>query len=592
MKYLLSGNEATARGAYEAGLGFASAYPGTPSTEILENLGKYNEIISEWAPNEKVAAEAAIGASIAGVRSIAAMKHVGVNVAADPLFTFAYTGVNGGMVLVSADDPSMHSSQNEQDNRHYARSMRMPMFEPSNSLDCYEMIKEAYKVSEKYKVPVMFRMTTRVCHSKSLIQKQERIPFKPIPYVKNRLQFDCIPALSKQMRLKMVDRELNLKEYSENCPFNKIEYFDKKIGIITNGVSYEYAKEVFGENASYFKVGFSNPLPLNAIKTFANNVDTLYVIEELDPFMEMQLKAFGINCIGKKVIPEIGELNPNIIAEAVLGIKPEITEINKDLLVPRPPTLCAGCPHRPFFYDLGKRKNTVMIGDIGCYALGGAEPLNAKDLAICMGSAFSIGHGMKKAFDLSNQDKKIVAYMGDSTFFHTGINSLIETLYNNSNIIACILDNRITGMTGHQENPGSGYNLKGEPANEINIENVCKSLGAKNIKTVNPMDLKAMKETMDWAYSINDGPAIVITRWPCALKKYSKEDIKEFGNIQSKCVVDHEKCIGCKKCISTGCPALSFDKDIKKTTIDPIQCVGCEVCLQVCPVNAISKEEK
>jgi indolepyruvate ferredoxin oxidoreductase, alpha subunit len=589
MKELLTGNEAVARGAWEAGISFASAYPGTPSTEILENMAKYKEITSEWAPNEKVAAEAAIGASLGGVRSLAAMKHVGVNVAADPMFTYTYMGVSGGMVLVSADDPSMHSSQNEQDNRNYAKFMKIAMFEPSDSQESKDMMKEAFEVSEKYDLPVMFRMTTRVCHSKGLVELGERVEVPAVTYVKNRMKNDPVPAISRIMRLRVAEREKALKEYSENCKYNTIEYNDKKIGVLTNGVAYQYAKEVFGDKASYLKLGFTYPLPMDKIREFSENVETLYIIEELDPFMEDQIKAAGIKCIGKEKIPEIYELNPDILEEAIFGTEREEIEYNKDLLVDRPPTLCAGCPHRPFFYDLSKRKETVMVGDIGCYALGGSAPLNAKDLAVCMGSAFSIAHGMSKAFDASAQKKKVVACMGDSTFFHTGINSLIEAVYNKSNIVACILDNRITGMTGHQQNPGTGYTLNEDATATIDIEETVKALGAKNVRKVNPMNLKEMKEPMDWAYSVEEGPVVIITRYPCVLKKLSKEDIDEFKIDYTNCSVDADKCIGCKICIKTGCPALKFDNTTKKCSIDSNQCVGCEVCNQVCPKNAISK---
>lgn len=589
MKHLMTGDEAVARGAYEAGVKFASAYPGTPSTEILENIATYKEINAEWAPNEKVAAEAAIGASIGGVRSLAAMKHVGVNVAADPMFTFAYMGVSGGMVLISADDPGMHSSQNEQDNRNYAKFMKIPMFEPSDSQESKDMIKEAFNVSEKYDVPVLFRMTTRLCHSKGLVELGERVEKEDIQYIKNRMKNDPVPAISKLMRLKMVDREKKLNEYSENSSLNKVEFNDKKIGIVTSGVPYQYAKEVFGDSASYLKIGVTFPLPMKKISDFANEVEILYVVEELDPYMEEQIKAAGIHCIGKDEIPEIDELNPDILAKSLLNIDNELIDYNRDLLVDRPPTLCAGCPHRPFFYDLSKRKDTVMVGDIGCYALGGSEPLNAKDLAVCMGSAFSIGHGIDKAFKASGQDKKVVAVMGDSTFFHTGINSLIEAVYNKSNIISCILDNRITGMTGHQDNPGTGFNLSGEASDVMDIETIVKALGVNNVKTVNPLNLKEMKEVMDWAYGIENEPVVVITRWPCVLKKFSNADKEEFELDYTSRTVDHNKCIGCKKCLKTGCPALKFDKEAKKTSIDQIQCVGCDVCAQVCPVKAISK---
>lgn len=592
-RQLMTGDEAVARGAYEAGVTFASAYPGTPSTEILENVGTYREIIAEWAPNEKVAMEAAIGASLGGVRSMAAMKHVGLNVAADPIFTFAYMGVNGGMVFVSADDPGMHSSQNEQDNRNYAKFMKLPMLEPADSQEAKDMFRDAFDLSERFDTPVMFRMTTRVCHSKSLVELGERREFSAIPYAKNRMKNDPVPAISRQLRLRMLERDRRLSAYSNDCPYNFAEYNgSKKTGIVTSGISYQYAKEVFGETASYLKLGLTNPLPMDLIREFRSNVETLYVIEELDPYLEEQLKAAGIACVGKEKLPLAGELNPDIVRKALLNQEAPQLDFNQNLIVDRPPTLCAGCPHRPFFYACSKRRDTVMVGDIGCYALGG-EPLNAKDMAICMGAAFSLAHGMDKAFRASGQEKTIVACMGDSTFFHTGINSLEEVLYNDSHVVCCILDNRITGMTGHQENPGTGYSLQGEPATIMDIETIVRAMGCERVRTVNPLRLNEMEAALDWAYrEVHDGPVVLITRWPCVLKKLSTEDRREFRPSPALCTVDREACIGCKKCLSTGCPALSFDKYDRKVSIDPMQCVGCTVCAQVCPKGAIRKGAK
>ena len=586
----MTGDEAIARGVYEAGVSFASAYPGTPSTEILENIAQYDEISSEWAPNEKVAMEAAIGASIGGVRSFAAMKMVGLNVAADPLFTFAYLGVNGGMVFVSADDPGMHSSQNEQDNRNYAKFAKIAMMEPSDSQEAKDMVAEAYEVSERYGTPVMIRMTTRVCHSKGLVQTADRHSFSAVPYVKQRDKMDPVPAISKVRRYVVEEREEKLKEYSEQTALNFEEINDTKIGIITSGVSYNYCKEVFGDKASYLKLGFTYPLPLKKIRAFADKVDELYVVEELDPFMEDQIQKAGIACHGRDVIPGIDELNPNRIAKGILGESYTGVLVEPELIVDRPPALCAGCPHRGFFYELAKRKDTVMGGDIGCYALGGSEPLNAKDMALCMGSAFSLGHGLVRAFSQSGQAKRVVAVMGDSTFFHTGINALTEVSYNKSNTICVILDNRITGMTGHQENPGTGYTIKGEPTTTIDVEQVVQALGIHHVRTVNPNDLSDMKSALDWAYSIEDEPVVIITKWPCILKKFSSEDKKEFNLDKVPCVIDKEKCIGCKKCLTTGCPALRFNLEEKKSEIVEVDCVGCKVCMQVCPVKAISRK--
>jgi len=590
MKKLMTGNEAVARGAYEAGISFASAYPGTPSTEILENIAQYKDIVAEWAPNEKVALETAIGASIAGARALASMKMVGVNVAADPLLTYAYMGVNGALILVSADDPGMASSQNEQDNRYYAKFAKIAMLEPSDSQECKDMIKAAVKISERFDTSILFRMTQRVCHSKSLVELGERgeVPIKE--YVRNNPKYDAMPAYSRALRIKLEDRLAKLEEFSNETDLNFIEWNDRKIGIITSGVAYQYAKEVFGDKASYLKLGFTYPLPMKKIEYFASQVETLYVIEELEPYLEEQIKAHGIKCIGKEKLPNIGELSTTIIAKNLLGIEKETIKPSKDKVVGRPPTLCAGCPHRGFFYELGKFKNVLMAGDIGCYGLGGSDPLKGKDTCICMGGSAGTAHGAKKAFERFNKDMKTVAIMGDSTFFHTGINGLIGILYNKSNVVTCILDNRTTGMTGHQDHPGTGYTLSGETTNEIDIETVVRALGCNYVKTINPHNLKEVRETLKWALEL-DEPSVIITRYPCALKKYSEQDLKEFGPLKDKYYVDKELCIGCKRCTGTGCPAIRFNKEEKKASIEEFQCVGCSVCAQVCPKNAIIKKE-
>lgn len=593
MKKLMTGNEAVARGAWEAGVRFAAAYPGTPSTEILENLTKYEDIIAEWAPNEKVALESVIGASFAGARSIASMKHVGLNVAADPLFTFAYTGVTGGTVVVTADEPGQHSAQNEQDNRNYAKAAKMAMFEPSDSQECLDMVKEAYDISERFDVPVLFRMTTRICHAKSIVETGERAEKEIIPYKKEAEKHVCVPANAKILRRTLEEKLNALSTYSEGCRFNFTEYNDKAIGIIASGVCCKYAKEVFGDSASYLKLGFTNPMPVMLIKEFCDSVDTIYVIEENDPFIEETVKLLGYDCIGKDKLPKYGEMTPDVIKAAFVGDEAKVIKYDNSGVVGRPPTLCAGCPHRGFFYELGKRKNVMVSGDIGCYTLGFAAPYNAMDSCICMGGSFSIGHGAQQVFNMRSDEKwRVVSVLGDSTFFHTGINSLIDVVYNNSNTVNVILDNRITGMTGHQENPGTGYNAKGEPTTAIDIEALVKAIGIKNVKVINPNDLKAVSCALDELLAL-DEPSVIITRWPCALKKFSKEDKSEFeGAFIERFTVEASKCIGCKLCIKCGCPALSFDTENKKAVIERIQCLGCEVCAQLCPKDAIVKEVK
>lgn len=592
MEELLTGNEAVVQGAYEAGVTYACAYPGTPSTEILENIAAYkNEIIAEWAPNEKTALESCIGACVAGARALAAMKMVGVNVAADPLFSFSYSGVNGGLVLVSADDPGMHSSQNEQDNRYYAKFAKLAMLEPSNSQECLDMIKEAYQISEQFNTPVLFRMTTRVCHGKSLVKAGERSSIEKKPYVKNLQKYDLVPAVSRVLHRKVEERIKDLEKFSNDTSMNFIEWNDKAIGIISSGVAYEYAKEVFGNTASYLKLGFTYPLPLEKIRQFAAQVETLYVIEELEPYLEEQIKAAGIACIGKTKLPVLGELTPDIIAKVLLDKENTLITYDQTIIANRPPTLCAGCPHRGFFYELAKRKNIMISGDIGCYGLGGAEPLLAKDISVCMGASISVGHGAQQAFSKFRDKYRVVATIGDSTFFHTGVNSLMHIAYNQSKTVTCILDNRITGMTGHQENPGTGYTLQGKPTKIVDIPALCKAIGIEQIRVINPTNLTEVNDAFDWAFSLEE-PSVIITRWPCILKKQSPEDQREFGDYKTKCKVEAAKCIGCKACIKTGCPALQFNKPAKKVEIDSAQCIGCGVCQQVCPVQAIAKVAK
>ena len=581
MKVLMSGNEAIARGAYEAGVAVCSAYPGTPSTEIFEQLPQYSEALyCEWAPNEKVATEVAYGAAIAGVRSMCAMKHVGLNVAADPVFTAAYNGVNGGFVVVSADDPSMHSSQNEQDNRYYARFAKIALIEPSDSQECKDFIGEAFQISEKFDMPVLFRTTTRISHSKSLVELGERREAEPRPYERNIPKNNCSPAYAYQKHPKVERMLAALEEYGNTSSLNRTEMGDGEVGVITAGISYQYAKEVFPAGTSFLKLGLTYPLPMRLIRDFASKVKTLYVIEELEGFMEEQIKAAGIACIGKEKVSNLYELNPQRLRQMLFGTEPEIQELPVKA-VPRPPALCPGCPHRGFFYTLSRRKDVIVTGDIGCYTLGAAAPLNAMDTCICMGGGFSVGAGMAKAFERMGQKKKIIGVVGDSTFFHSGLTGATEIIYNRANIVPVVLDNHITGMTGHQDNPGSGYTLQGEVADAICIESVLSALGYVNIIIVDPQDLKAMQKALDDALA-SEAPAAIIARRPCLL-------IKRIPHERSLCQVDSSKCIGCRKCLSVGCPALHLRSG--KSEIDATQCVGCTVCAQVCPAGAISRKE-
>lgn len=592
MKKLMTGNEAIARGAYEAGVKYASAYPGTPSTEILENIALYKgDIKAEWATNEKVALEAVAGASIAGARSVASMKHVGLNVAADPLFTIAYTGVNGGLVIITADEPGQHSSQNEQDNRNYAKASKIPMLEPSTSQEAKDMFKEAFEISEKFDTPVLYRLTTRLCHSKGIVECEERKEVGIKEYIKNASKYVTVPANSRLLRVKVEERMKKLAEFSNTTELNYMELNDTKIGVIVSGMCVNFAKEVFGKEASYLKLGFTFPLPDEKIKEFASKVDKIYIIEENDKFIEDHVKSLGVECYGKDVFPAYGEMTPDVIRKAVYGKTFESLETDEELLVPRPPTFCSGCPHRGLFYELGKRKDVVITGDIGCYTLGFAEPYNAMDCVVCMGASLGSGHGAQQVFNMVEGNKKrVVGVLGDSTFFHTGINGLLDVIYNKGNSISIILDNRITGMTGHQENPGSGYTLQGEVTTEVSIEAVVRACGVKNVRVVNPNNLEEVNEALDWAFDLDEA-SVIITRWPCALKKFSPQDIEEFNKpFTNKCKIEEDLCIGCKKCTRTGCPAISYDKSIKKATIDRNQCLGCEICLQVCPKEAIVKE--
>jgi len=579
-KQLLTGNEAIARGAYEAGVTVCSAYPGTPSTEIFENLGQYKDVMyAEWAPNEKVATEVAYGACIANARSLTAMKHVGLNVAADLVFTAAYNGVGAGFVIVTADDPDMHSSQNEQDNRRYASFAKIPLIEPSDSQECKDFMREAYAISERFNTPVLFRTTTRVSHSKSLVSYGEREETTPARYVRNIPKFVCTPAYARQHRPELEEKIKALETYANTSPLNTVELNGSKVGVLSASIAYQYAKEVFPADTSFLKLGFTWPLPIDLVREFAAKVETLYVVEELEPFMEEQLRMAGIACIGKRVIPPMFELNPEIVRRGVFGTEPETAELDVKM-VSRPPALCPGCPHRGFFYVMSKRKDFVISGDIGCYTLGYAAPLSAMDTCACMGGGFSLGMGMSKAFAMQGiTDKKVFGVVGDSTFFHSGLTGAVEILYNKGNMIPCVLDNSITGMTGHQDNPGTGFTLDGEIASKISIEEVLKSFGYGNVIVVDPQDIKAMQQAIDDALA-STVPAALVVRRPCLLIKRIRHDV-------GKCVVDRDKCRGCRMCLKVACPAIHMLDG--KTEIDQTLCAGCKVCAQACPFGAISR---
>lgn len=594
MRKLMTGDEAVARGAYEAGVRFASAYPGTPSTEILENMAGYKEVKAEWSPNEKVAMESAIGAAIAGARSMVSMKHVGMNVAADPMFTWAYMGVNAGNMIVTADEPGMYSSQNEQDNRNYAKSAKLAMFEPADSQECIDMVKAGFDLSEEYDTPFILRMTTRVCHSKSIVEISEREEKALKDWAPNPGKYVCLPAIARVLRVKVQERMDKLAAYSEISPFNRAEYGKGKTGVIASGICYYYGREVFGEDASYLKLGFTNPLPEKMIKEFCDRMDKVYILEENDPYIEEFVQRLGVACEvhGKDIFPFTGEMTPDVIRAAVFGKSLPTIDFDRNKLIRRAPAFCAGCPHRGLFYRLGKRKDIMISGDIGCYTLAAGKPFSAMDSTVCMGASISIGHGAQEAFDMGDSGKRVVTVLGDSTFFHTGVNSLMNTVYNHSNTVNIILDNRITGMTGHQDNPGTGFTAQGDPTTIIDMETLVRALGIRTVKVIDPNDLDAVDAALDECLAL-DEPSVIITRWPCVLKKFSQADLDEFDDLfATKDVVDPDKCIGCRKCLTVGCPAMNYDKDEKKVVILRDQCVGCDVCAQVCPVQAIGKEAK
>ena len=575
MKRLMLGNEAFARGLYESGCRLISSYPGTPSTEITEYGAKYEEMYAEWAPNEKVAMETAIGASIAGARSFCGMKHVGLNVAADPLYTAAYTGVTGGLVIAVADDPGMHSSQNEQDSRHHAIASKVLMLEPSDSSECKDFVKTGFELSKQFDTPVIVRLSTRVSHSQSIVELCERknVPVKP--YVKNPQKYVMMPAFAKGRHAVVEERTKKLIEYAETSPLNSTEINDGGIGVITSGVAYQYAKEALGDSASYLKLGIVNPLPADLIKNFAKKFKTIYVIEELDDIIETHCKKLGINVIGKELFGFIGELSQSIIKEKLLGIKNEFTEFSANVPV-RPPVMCAGCPHRGLFYSLAKNNITVS-GDIGCYTLGAAAPLNSMDSTICMGASISALHGMNKIMG-KDGEKKNVAVIGDSTFIHSGITGLINIAYNATNSTVIILDNSITGMTGHQQNPTTGYNLKGDPASKVSLEALCKAVGIERVRVVDPYNMKETEAAVLEELEIEE-PSVIISRRPCALLKYVKH--------KPALSVNKDKCRTCKLCLKIGCPAISI-KD-GKADIDKTLCVGCGICTEMCRFDAITE---
>ena len=578
MKQLMLGNAAVARGLYEAGCSVISSYPGTPSTEITEEAVKYDEIYCEWAPNEKVAMETAFGASLAGKRSFCGMKHVGLNVAADPLYTMSYTGVNAGIVIGVADDAGMHSSQNEQDSRHHAIAAKLPMLEPADSAEALQFAKLAYDLSEAFDTPVLLKMCTRVSHSQAIVETGDRVEPPAKPYEKNIAKYVMMPGNAKRRHPVVEERTRKLIAWAETAPVNRVELGGTALGVITDSTSYQYVKEVFGDSVSVLKLGMTNPLPVELIKDFAAKVDKLAVVEELDPIIEDHCRKLGLEVAGKDVLPMIDEFSQNLVA-AALGGEVHTGRALADAIPPRPPVMCAGCPHRGLFYTLNKNKCTVL-GDIGCYTLGAVAPLAAMEMTLCMGASISAIHGFNKALG-GESEGRTVAVIGDSTFMHSGMTGLANIAYNQSNSTVIILDNSITGMTGHQQNPTTGYNIKGDPAGKIDLEALCRSMGFHRVRVVDPYDLKACDQAVKEELAA-DEPSVIISRRPCALLKYVKH--------KAPLAVNRDKCIGCKSCMKIGCPAISIKEG--KARVDNTLCVGCGVCEQLCPVGAFESTGK
>ena len=578
MKQLMLGNKAAARGLYEAGCCFVSSYPGTPSTEITEEAVKYDDIYCEWAPNEKVAMEAAFGASLAGRRSFCGMKHVGLNVACDPLFTMSYTGVGAGVVIGVADDPGMHSSQNEQDSRHHAIASKIPMLEPADSEEALTFAKLAYEISEKFDTPVLLKMCTRISHSQSIVETGERVVPPRKEYKKDASKYVMVPAFAKKRHPVVEERTKKLIAYAEETPINRVEMGGTDLGIITDSTSYQYVKEVFGDSVSVLKLGMVNPLPVQKILDFASKVKKLAVVEELDPIIENHCKQLGLTVTGKDILPMIDEFSQNIVAKA-FGKPVDKGPSIPDEIPPRPPVMCSGCPHRGLFYTLHKNK-CIVLGDIGCYTLGASAPLNAMDMTLCMGASVSSIHGFNKAGGGENEHRT-VAVIGDSTFMHSGMTGLANIAYNQSNSTVIILDNSITGMTGHQQNPLTGLNIKGDPAGKIDLEALVRSMGIRRVRVVDPYDLdacdKAVKEEL-----AADEPSVIIARRPCTLLKYVKHN--------PPLKVNTDKCVGCRSCMQIGCPSISFRDG--HAIVDDTQCVGCGVCEQMCHFGAFESTGK